>query len=134
VAALAAGDVELARRAVTGQPQSAAGYFWLAPLMAGETPDEAAALYLSGLRLASGNGVAWLALADLLRPTDPAAAEEAYLQACRHGDPGANGCLRAGTLAQARGDTAAAIEYYRLSNWDGAQEKAAELERLLPTP
>jgi len=132
--ALAADDVDLALRAVTAQPESAAGYFWLAPLVAAETPDEAAALYRRGLRLAPGDGVAWLALADLLRPGDPAAAEEAYLQACLHGDPGANGCLRAGTLAEARGDTAAAIEYYRLSNWEGAQEKAAELERLLPAP
>ena len=134
VAALAADDVDLARRAVSAQPESAAGYFWLAPLVAAATPDEAAALYRRGLRLTPGDGVGWLALADLLRATDPTAAEEAYLQACLHGDPGANGCLRAGTLAEARGDTATAIEYYRLSNWDGAQEKAAELERLLPAP
>ena len=134
MAALAADDVELARRAVTAQPESAAGYFWLASLAATATPDEAAALFSRGLRLSPRDGVAWLALADLLRPTDSAAAEEAYLQACLHGDPGANGCLRAGKLAEARGDTATAIGYYRLSNWDGAQEKAAELERLLPNP
>ena len=134
MAALAGDDVELARRAVTAQPESAAGYFWLGLLAGAETPDEGAALYRRGLRLSPGDGAAWLALADMLRYNDPAAAEEAYLQACRHGDPGANGCLRAGTLAEARGDTATAIEYYRLSNWEGAQEKAAALERLLPAP
>lgn len=134
MASLAAEDVYLARRAVSAQPESAAGYFWLAPLVAEQAPDEAAALYRRGLRLSPGDGTAWLALADLLRPTDLVAAEEAYLQACLHGDPGANGCLRAGTLAEARGDTATAIAYYRLSNWAGAREKAAELERLLPTP
>ncbi len=113
-------------RAETGLPLDAVAFV--------TTPDEGAALYRRGLRLSPGDGAAWLALADLLRYSDPAAAEEAYLQACRHGDPGANGCLRAGTLAEARGDTATAIEYYRLSNWEGAQEKAAALERLLPAP
>jgi tetratricopeptide (TPR) repeat protein len=120
----------LARRAIAAQPDNASGYFWLASLLAAEAPDEAIALYRQGVSLAPEDGRGWLALADLLRAAGDDALD-AYLQACLHGDPGANGCLRAGSLAEERGDVAAAIEYYRLSNWDTARSKAAELEQRL---
>lgn len=131
MAALAPKDIELARKAIAAQPDDAAGYFWLAPALAVDAPDEAIALYRQGLELSPADGHRWLALAELLEPRDQTAALEAYLQACRHGDPGANGCLRAGGLAEAQGDVPAAIDYYRLSNWSGALERANELERQL---
>lgn len=133
MAVLAPKDVELARAAIAAQPESAAGYFWLAPALAADAPDEAIALYRRGLELAPTEGRRWLALAQLLRPRDPTAAIEAYLQACRHGDPGANGCLGAGGLAEEQGDLTTAIGYYRLSHWSGALEKADELEQQLVT-
>jgi len=134
VAVLAPDDADLARRAIDAQPGSADGYFWLASLVAGTNahptaPDEAIALYRLGLGLAPGDGRRWLALAQLLQGRDDAAALDAFLQACLHGDPGANGCLGAGQLAEARGDPSAAIDYYRLSNWQGARDRADELER-----
>lgn len=130
---LAADDAELARRAVASAPRSAAGYFWLAPILADEAPGEAIELYRQGLALAPRDGHRWLALAELLQPRDEAAALDAYLKACVNGDPGANGCLRAGGLAEAQGDIPAAIKYYRLSNWEGALEMADKLERQLAT-
>ena len=131
MAVLVPNDVDLARQAIDAQPRSPAGYFWLAPAIAADDRDEAVALYRQGLELAPHDGRRWLALAELLEPQDEEAALKAFLQACRNGDPGANGCLRAGSLAEARGDMTAAIEYYRLSNWEGALSKAAELERQL---
>ena len=131
MAALAPEDVELARTAIAARPESAAGYFWLAPALAADAPDEAIALYRRGLELSPSDGHRWLALAELLEPRDQTAALAAYLQACRHGDPGANGCLRAGGLAEAQGDLTTAIDYYRLSKWSGALEKADELEQQL---
>lgn len=131
---LAAGDVELARLAITSQPEDAAGYFWLAQLMAQESPADAVTLYKRGLRLEPRNGRQWVALAGLLRPVDEAAAIEAYLQACLHGDPGANGCLNAGALEQSRGNTQLAIEYYRLSQYAEARARADELEQQLNQP
>jgi O-antigen ligase len=136
VAVLAPEDADLARRAVAAQPDSADGYFWLASLLAGANSpsvaaDEAIALYRHGLSLAPDDGRRWLALAQLLEGRDDAAALDAFLQACLHGDPGANGCLGAGRLAEARGDLPAAIHYYRLSNWEGARDRAGELERRL---
>lgn len=131
MAVLAPDDVELARSAIAAQPEGAAGYFWLAPALAADAPEESIALYRQGLELAPADGQRWLALADLLEPRDKAAALQAYLQACRNGDPGANGCLRAGSLAEADGDLSAAIDYYRLSKWEGALSRADELERQL---
>ncbi|WP_374686266.1 O-antigen ligase family protein [Promineifilum sp.] len=136
VAVLAPDDADLARQAIAAQPGSADGYFWLASLVAQanahpSAPDEAIALYRLGLNFAPSDGRRWLALAQLLRGRDDTAALEAFLQACRHGDPGANGCLGAGQLAEARGDPSAAIGYYRLSNWPGALDRADALERQL---
>jgi hypothetical protein len=128
MAVVAMDDVSLARQAVAAQPANAAAYFWLAPLLAAGTPDEAAAVYRQGLALAPKDGRRWLALAELLESRDDASALEAYLQACRNGDPGANGCYRAGLLAEARGDMPAAIGFYRLSKWEGALARADELE------
>lgn len=133
MASLAPGDVDLARRAIAAQPQSAAGYFWLAPAVAAGDPEAAIGYYHRGLEIAPHDGRHWLALADLLAQRDEAAALDAYLQACLNGDPGANGCLRAGSLAEARGDLTAAVEYYRLSNWEGALARARELELQLVT-
>ena len=99
--------------------------------MAAESPESAIDLYRQGLALAPDDGRRWLALGELLRASDPTAAEEAYLQACRHGDPGANGCLGAGWLAEQRGDLLRAIEIYRLSNWEGARREADALEQQL---
>ncbi|MCB8935588.1 MAG: O-antigen ligase family protein [Candidatus Promineofilum sp.] len=131
MAVLAADDVTLARQAIETEPENAAGYFWLASAVAAGDPQQAISLYQAGLELAPTDAHRWLALAELLEPNDPAAALDAYLLACRNGDPGANGCLRAGSLAEAGGDLPAAIEYYRLSKWSGALDRADELERQL---
>lgn len=131
MAVLAADDTELARHAIAAQPLDAAGYFWLASSISTENPGEAIERYKQGLMFAPEDGHRWLALADLLEPRDKMAALDAYLMACRNGDPGANGCLRAGAIVESTGDIPTAIEYYRLSKWSGALERADELERLL---
>ncbi|MBX7252603.1 MAG: hypothetical protein K1X50_11525, partial [Candidatus Promineofilum sp.] len=129
MAVLAHDDAALAQQALTVQPDNPAAYFWLASLSAPDKPDEAVALYRQGLALAPGDGRRWLALAELLDGRDEDGALDAYLQACLHGDPGANGCARAAAIVAARGDLETAIRYYRLSNWSEAQAMADELER-----
>lgn len=128
---LAAGDSALARAATVAQPANATGYFWLAAQLRESAPEEAIELYRRGLVYAPTAGISWQYLGDLLVETDLEGAKLAYLMACRNGDPGANGCLRAAGVAQRQGDTAEAIEYLRLSNWTGAHERANELERQL---
>jgi tetratricopeptide (TPR) repeat protein len=130
MAVLAHDDEPLARQAIQKQPGSAAAYFWLAEIIVGERPQEAIRVYRQGLELDPTDGVRWKALGDLLVERDPNGAIEAYLQSCINGDPGANGCWGAGGTAEQQGDIAAAISYYRLSNWEVALQRADELEQL----
>lgn len=128
MAVLAPTDTELAQLATDIQPESAAAHFWLAESVVAERPLEAIAAYQAGLTLAPQDGVRWQILGDMLIERDPQAAIAAYLQACTNGDPGANGCWRAGNAAEQQGDITAAIAYYRLSKWDVALQRADELE------
>lgn len=130
--ALAPMNIALAEQAIAEQSLDPTGYFWLAGIAAPTQPDQAIALYQQGLDRAPEDGLAWQRLADLLTERDPEAAIGAYLRSCQNGDPGANGCLRAGELAERQGDTEAAIRYYRMSKYSGAQERAAELESAQP--
>ena len=85
-------------------------------------------LWGGGDRLPQGS----LRLADLLVAAgDETGALEEFLQACHHGDPGANGCAHAAEIVAARGDLETAIRYYRLSNWSETRARVEELERQL---
>lgn len=129
MAVLAAEDEALARQAIQKQPDSAVAYFWLAENVAAERPQAAIRAYQQGLELTPTDGVRWQALGDLLVERDPDTAIEAYLQSCYNGDPGANGCWRAGSTAEQQGDMTAAVAYYRLSKWETALQRADELEQ-----
>lgn len=87
-------------------------------------------LYEKALQIAPYDGIAWRELGDLLAESDPQAAIEAYLNSCYNGDPGSNGCYRAGLTAESLGAYQDAIDYYRMSRWAGAHEKADQLENL----
>lgn len=132
----------LAELAVHERPQSATTWFWLARTLTcmpcGWTAPVyehdrgwVIQVYRQGLALDPFNGLRWRELGDLLAGRDAQAAIEAYLQSCYNGDPGANGCWRAGLTAERLGDIRAAIRYYRLSRWSGALERAAQLEQQL---
>lgn len=130
--AVAPGDTALAQQIIDRQPESPLGYFWLAEMTTTEDPPAAIALYRQGLELAPEDGLRWAYLGNLLKEADDLdGALAAYLQSCRHGDPGANGCLQAGGIAERQGDLQAAISYYRLSNYRGSLERADELEQQL---
>ena len=121
----------LAEQAVRLQPESADAWFWLASARSHEDPQAAIEFYRRGLALRPTDGLRWRELGDLLAGRDPQAAIGAYLQSCYNGDPGSNGCLRAGWTAERLGDIQAAIRYYRLSRYSGALDRAAQLEQQL---
>jgi len=133
----------LAETAVSYRPDVAISWFWLVEVRGGyrdcvlhnvnkQNWQEIATLLQHGLRLAPHDGLRWRLLGDVLRPYAPQKAIKAYLQSCHNGDPGSNGCYRAGLLAEELGDYRSAIRYYRLSRWEGAHRRADRVEwRLL---
>ena len=123
-------NIALAEHAVAAQPDSAEAWFWLGDLL----PEKRVQYYLHGLDLSPNDGRRWISVGDMLREPDPEAALQAYLNGCFNGDPGANGCLRAGSVAEELGDYQSALKYYRLSSYIGSHRRADELEqRLLNT-
>lgn len=122
----------MAALSVIEHPGTAFGWLWVAKLNREEDPNEAIALYRKGLELAPQNGVAWRELGDLLLSDEPHMALQAYLQSCFNGDPGSHGCWLAGQTAEQLGELENAIRYYRFSHWDGALQRARELQVAIP--
>jgi tetratricopeptide (TPR) repeat protein len=132
LAALFADDLDFARQVNAAQPNNAEGWFWVAGLVSADQPQEALEYYRRGLAIDPGDSRRWTYVGDLLTEVeDLSGALEAYLMACKTGDAGANGCLRAGGTAEKMGDFHAAIRYYRMSHFSGAWERAERLEKLL---
>lgn len=131
IAVVAPGDTRLAQVATRLHPELASAHGWRARAsMAAPARDRETALhhFRRALTLASGDGRTWLAYGDALVEDDIPAAFEAYGEACRHGDPGANACVRAGETALLLGDRAAAIAWLRRSRWPPARVRADALE------
>jgi len=138
-------NISLAEYAVQIHPGIAEGWFWLAEATGGFENNEFQDLndtnrtdvitYLrKGLQFDPTDGLRWRLMGDLLRSADPQAAIDAYLQSCFNGDPGSNGCWRAGQIAEQVGEIESAIHYYRYSAWGGALNRADELEARLTNP
>lgn len=119
----------LARLGVESQPQSPDSHFYLARALraTGADADEAAESFRRGLALDPSDALAWVQLADLLAEDDRRAALEAYREACRRGDPGANACWRGGRLAEELGDLGTALEFYDRSHWIVARRRGEDL-------
>ncbi len=126
-------DVEMAQMILQTQPGSAESWFWAGDLI----PEKRIEYYQQGLVLAPHDGRRWIALGDMLNKEVPLEAIQAYLKGCYNGDPGYNGCGRAGSLAEQMGDYPSAIIYYRLSSYPQTRQRADRLEsklQLTPTP
>ena len=121
---------ELARHALVRHPESAAASFWAARTVRDSDPEDAVALYRRGLAIDPSNGRAWIELGDLLIQDEPVAALGAYVEGCRHGDPGLNGCWRAGQAAERLGEIDLAIRTYRRSRWQRARQRAEEIDAI----
>lgn len=135
-------NIALATIAIQTQPDSADAYFWAAKSITHATSwgqvasddisrNLAISYYRQGLNLYPDQGLAWRELGDLLTEENPQEALEAYLQSCFNGDPGSNGCWRAGLLAESSGNPGLAIQYYGYSHWSGALDRASYLQKQL---
>lgn len=125
-------DGELAAHVVQHYPGHAIGWFWRARTIREDNTVQAIEYYAKGLELAPEDGLAWREMGDLLVSEDPNAAIKAYLQSCYNGDPGSHGCWRAGQTAESIGEIENAIRYYRFSDWEGALQRADELQATSP--
>jgi hypothetical protein len=124
-------DLSLAQIALASQPGSAESWFWAGDLL----PEKKIEYYQKGLAIEAWDGKRWLSLGDALQSKDIEQAMQAYLNACKNGDPGYHGCARAGSMAEQLGLYQKAIEFYRLSAYPRVREKADALEgQLTPTP
>ena len=125
-------DTKLAEAALAADAQNAEAHFWLSAALEESDPVRSIALLRSGLSLDPGAGTEWLKLGDSISKRDGEAALEeamtAYGNACRNGDPGANGCVRAGGIAEQLGRATEALHYYQQSNWDVGRKRALELD------
>jgi tetratricopeptide (TPR) repeat protein len=132
LSALYADDLEFARQVNAAQPESAEGWFWLAELFMADQPQQALEYLRRGLALNPDDSRRWTLAGDLLTQAgDLPGAMQAYLMACKTGDAGYNGCLRAGGTAEKMGDYEAAVRYYRMSYWPPAWERADKIIQML---
>ncbi len=133
-------DERLATTALELQPDDAESWFWLAEIKAGfvngmpsavndANRDAITFLFRKGLSLNPRDGLRWRELGDVLRAHDPEAAIEAYQNSCYNGDPGSNGCYRAGVTAEQLGEWERAASYFRRSRHAEIRQRADELEK-----
>lgn len=116
-------DLEMAQSILQTQPGSAESWFWVGDLI----PERKIEYYRQGLAIDPKDGRRWISLGDALHQTDPQASIQAYLQGCYNGDPGYNGCGRAGNIAESLGLYEDAVRYYLLSSYPPFRQKGLDL-------
>jgi len=127
-------DEDLARLIVELYPTNPTALFSLAYMVYDEkNPAEALQLFEEGVLYDPSEGMAWCYIGSVYRSDNQfEMALNAYINCCHYGDPGApGGCYNSGRMLERLGDPRKAIEYYRLSDWEGASERIAELEKQL---
>lgn len=125
-------DVDMARLATQRYPDSSKAWFWLGEAIAPSDHMGARQAYLHTVALAPHDGLAWCRLgSNHEQDSEFEKASDAFLNCCYYGDPGVNGCYGAGRMMERLGYPQQAIEYYRLSRWEGALKRADELEKQL---
>jgi tetratricopeptide (TPR) repeat protein len=123
-------DENMLRMIVSQNPSNPAALFALADVVNQHNSKEAASLYEQVVLNDPSNGLAWCSLGRLHnRDKQLNKAVDDFFNCCRNGDPGSNGCYNAGRMMEQLGDPQKAIEYYRLSQSQGALKRADELEK-----
>ena len=125
-------DMDMALLATQYYPDHSETWFWLGEAVAPTDYLGARQAYLRTVALSPRYGLAWCRLGQNYEyDGDLEKATEAWLNCCLNRDPGSNGCYGAGRMMEQLGDPQQAIEYYRRSHWEGALNRAEELEKQL---
>ena len=121
-------DVDMALLATQKYPKNPEAWFWLGEAIAPIDNLGARQAYLHTISLAPHDGLAWGRLGrNFEYDGELEKAAQAWLNCCYDGDPGSHGCFGAGRMMELLGDPQQAIDYYRLSRWEGALNRASEL-------
>lgn len=133
---LAPYDVRLAEEVVRMYPRNSSALMWLAQVKERFDRAQAAELYEIVTRVDATNGLAWCRLgAQRQNEGDLSGALKAFQECCQHGDPGSNGCWRAGGVLEKQGRLEEAIFWYNQSRFAEALKRARELQsQLSPSP
>ncbi len=132
---LAPYDVRLADEVVRLYPRNPDALMWLAEVKERFDRVRATELYEMITRVDPKNGLAWCRLGVQRQDQgDLERALAAFQECCMHGDPGSNGCWRAGGILEKQGRLEEAIFWYSQSRFSKALERARELQQKIPVP
>jgi tetratricopeptide (TPR) repeat protein len=125
-------DAMFAEKAITLYPDSVDAIYWYVNAVVKNDTEAAILSYNRIVQIDPNQELAWCRLGSLYEKNQLYdQSVKAYLQCCLHNDPGENGCYGAGRVMEKLGDPRKAIEYYRLSRWQPALDRANELEKHL---
>lgn len=126
-------DLPLVELALKHHPKIVKWWVLKGDLLWASDPAAAGAAYARAVTISPYYALGWCRVGRTFEnlSADYRQAQEAYLKCCEYGDPGKHGCYGAGRMMEQLGDPLKAIEYYRLSRWEGALRRADELEREL---
>lgn len=129
---LAPYDVRLAEDMVRFYPRDTLALMWLAEIKERFDRGRASELYEIITQVDSTNGLAWCRLGGQRQNEgDLDRALDAFQKCCQHGDPGSNGCWRAGGILEKQGRLEEAIFWYSQSRFSEALKRARELQNRL---
>jgi tetratricopeptide (TPR) repeat protein len=122
-------NLELADLAIQLYPDEVTPYYWLINATDPSLRDIPKNAVQKILSINPKDGLAWRYQGLIyLKEGNIPAAIDAHINCCNNGDPGSNGCFRAGGLLEREGRFVEAIYYYRLSKFPPSQEAAHRLE------
>jgi tetratricopeptide (TPR) repeat protein len=125
-------DVVFINKAMLLYPDNMDTLYWFAGYAEKNNPVEAIRSYNRIVQINSSQALAWCRLGNLYeREQSLNLSLNAYIQCCINNDPGYNGCEGAGRVMEKLGNPLKAIQYYRLSRWQGVLDRADELEKQL---
>jgi len=124
-------DTAFAKKAVSLYPNNLDALYWLGSSLEYVDPKQAIISYNRIVQIDPRQGLAWCQLGNLYTNQAINLSLDAFLQCCSNEDPGGNGCVNAGRLMEKLGDPRKAIQYYRLSTWQVALDRADELAKQL---
>lgn len=132
---LAPYDVSLAEEVVRLYPRNPSALMWLAEVKERFDRVQATELYEIVTRVDPKNGLAWCRLgAQRQNQGDLDRALTAFQECCVHGDPGSNGCWRAGGILEQQGRLEEAIFWYNQSRFSSALKRAQDLQQRISAP